>query len=417
MIRRTIFAAAALCAAAGASHAQQPLAVGTATGLGGAAVTEARRTDAPLWNPALVAVYDGPLSSYSALAVDVDAFPSRAWREPARALGLEGLPSGVGWLGGLRPGAGAAVAAGRVQWLATQHRDFALSVSSHHVAAGDIPAGIGTPLSGSAEVAGPAAPDSTQRSSATVLAVTRGAHVGRLPVVGALWVGATAKGWWLHSYARGAFRGTEPAEEVYREVGIQNVPGWGLDLGVVAQPFARVRLGASVSNAVSGAFRPKNGPRVRLVSVVPGEEGGLEVTETHGPYLGAEDDGTEEGRLGRELWESVAFPAVLRVGGTIETDAGAFSAALRTDLAGGGLEPGWDATPYTLAYAGTGAFPLRASYAWGGDTRLVSVGMRLGRCERRWHLGAVRRTGPWGTAYGASASVSVGSAAGCDLFR
>ena len=417
MTFRTILAAAALNAVAAPASAQQPLSVGTATGLGGAAVTESRRTDAILWNPALVGIYDGPFSSYSALAVDVDAFPASSWRTPARSLGLEGLPSQLRWIGGLRPGGGAALAEGRVQWLATQHRDFALGLSSNHVSAGGIPAGIGTALGGASGLPSPTAGDSTVRSSATVLAAARGAHVGRLPVLGALWVGATAKGWWVHSYARGSFRGHEPAEEVYREVTIRDVPGYGLDVGMVAQPVERVRVGASVSNVVAGAFRPKHGPRVRLVSVLPGEGGEMEVTETHGPYLGTEDDGTEEAGLGRALWESVAYPAVLRAGGTVETDAGSFSAALRSTLRAGGLDAEWDASPYALAYTGPARLPFRASYAGGADTRAVSLGLRLGPCERRWNVGLVRRTGRWGTTYGASASLAVGSSAGCDLFR
>lgn len=417
MTVRTIIAAAALCAAATHASAQEPLSVGTAAGLGGAAVTEARRTDALLWNPALVGIYDGPLSSYTLLAVDVEAFPAAAWSHPARALGLDGIPSQLGWLGGLRMGGGAGVTSGAVQWFATQHRDFALGVSSHYLAAGSIPAAIGEPLGGAADLPAPTAADSTLRSLATVLTVARGAHVGRLPLVGSVWVGASAKGWWLHSYGRGAFGADEPGEEVYREVGIRDVPGYGVDVGIAAQPVERARLAVSISNVVSGAFRPNHGPRVRLVSVVPGDDGKLVVTDTHGPYLGAEDDGTEDGRLGRELWESVDFPAVLRAGGTVDTDAGAFSAALRSTLRAGGLDPEWDAAPYTLAYTGPAALPLRTSYAWGAETRSAAVGLRLGRCERRWTLALVRRTGPWGTTWGTSATMSIGSAAGCDLFR
>ena len=75
---RPLAAAAAVCCihCTGAA-AQQPLSIGTAAGLGDAAVTEARRTDALLWNPALLGVYDGPLASYTVLAVDADALPAR----------------------------------------------------------------------------------------------------------------------------------------------------------------------------------------------------------------------------------------------------------------------------------------------------------------------------------------------------
>ncbi len=61
LIPGLVLAAAAL--GSSAVQAQRPLNVGTATGLGGTAATEARRADAVLWNPALVGIYDGPLSS------------------------------------------------------------------------------------------------------------------------------------------------------------------------------------------------------------------------------------------------------------------------------------------------------------------------------------------------------------------
>jgi hypothetical protein len=254
------------------------------------------------------------------------------------------------------------------------------------------------------------------RASSTVLSVTRGAYLGKLPLLGALWAGATAKGWWVHSYARGAFRASSPGEDVYREVVLRNVPGYGLDLGVVAQPVERVRLGASITNVFSAAVRPRNGPRVRTVSVLPGE-GGAEVSESYGPYLDTADDGTDDARLARDFWEAASYPAVLRAGGTIETDAGAFSVAARSTLTEGGFDPEWDAPRYTFAYRGPAAFPVSASYAQGSGTKTVGLGMRAGGCQRRWNIGLVRRSGAWGTSFGGSVSVSIGSAAGCDVFR
>jgi hypothetical protein len=413
MTIRILAAAAFLCSVAATSHAQQPLAVGSATALGDAAVTEARRTDAA-WNPALAAIYDGPLSSYSLLAVDLSAAPAGSWARPARSLGLDGLPSVLGRLGAHGAGGGA-FGAGGVQWLATQHREFVISISSHYVAGGGIPEAIGASF-GDAPAAAPSGGDSTVRASSTVLAITRGAYLGKLPLLGGLWLGATAKGWWVHSYARGAFRASTPGEDVYREVVLRNVPGYGLDLGVVAQPVERVSLGASVTNVFSAAVRPKNGPRVRTVSVLPGE-GGVEVTASYGPFLGTADDSTEDAGLARDLWESASFPAVLRAGGTVETDAGSFSAAARSTLSEGGLDPEWDAARYTLAYRGPAAFPVSASYAYGNWAKTVGLGVRVGGCQRRWNLGLVRRSGAWGAGYGGSLSVSIGSAAGCDVFR
>jgi hypothetical protein len=418
MTLRSLAAAAALCCIpCEAANAQQPLSIGTAAGLGDAAVTEARRTDALRWNPALGGVYDGPLSSYTALAVDFQALPAAAWTRPARSLGLDGLPGRAAWLRPRFGGSEAAFAAGSVQWLATQHRDFVLGLSSHHAAAGAVPGSIAQALGGDGGLAGPLPPDSTMRSTASVLALARGAHVGRVPLLGTLWMGATAKGWWVHEYARGSFLGDEPGEEIYRETAIRDVPGYGLDLGLLAQPAERIRVGASVTNLVSGAFRPRKGPRVRVVSILPGEDGEADVTETQGPFLGTEDDGTEDARRARALWESFGYPVVLRLGATVESDVGSFSAAARTPVRDGGLDPELAAGPYTLAYAGPGSLPVHLSYAWGGEGRALSAGVRLGTCERRWTVAMVRRASAWGTTYGASASLTVGSAAGCDVFR
>jgi hypothetical protein len=412
-----VFAAAVLLATAVPTHAQQPLSVGTAAGLGGTAVTESRRSDAVTWNPALVGIYDGPFSSYSALALDVDVLPARGWAGATRALGMGPATPADGEGGRVLPRGGAAAVAGRIQWLGTQHRDLALSIATHHVVAGAVPDSIALVLGAGGGVSSPAPVDSTVRSTATVLVLARGMHLRRLPLLGSVWFGGAAKGWWVHSYARGAFLAREPGEDVYRETVIRDVPGYGVDLGLAAQPTERVRLGLAVANVFSGALRPERGPRVRTVSILSGADGRAEVTETRGPHLSGEDDGTEEATLARRLWQSTAYPAVLRGGGSVETDAGAVSAALVVPLREGGLRPLWDESPYSVAYAGPGSLPIRASYAWGGEGRTWSAGIAVGSCERRWSAAVVRRSTPAGAVFGASASVSVGSATGCDVFR
>jgi hypothetical protein len=414
MINRTRIVAVALVVAAGPLNAQQPLGLGTAAAIGDAAVTESRRADAVLWNPALVGVYDGPLSSYSLLATDIAALPSGGWLTSASALGLEG--DGLARVP-RRLASATASSFGQVgvRWLATQHREYAVSLSSGEIAGADVPQEIGAALGGS-RAGGPLPADSAMRGTYTVLAGTRGAHLGRMPVLGTVWIGATLKGWLVHSYARGGFSADAPAEDAYREAVIQNVPGYGVDVGVLLQPAERIRIGISASNVAAGAFRPKRGPRVRDVGVVAGD-GGYDVVEAIGAHLGAGDEDTEEGRLAAGLWESLAFPAVLRAGGSLETGFGSLSAAWRTSVREGGLDPEWLATPFTLAFAGNSALPVRASYAWGGGTGRIGLGVQMGSCERRWVAGIVRQTGPWGTSYGASASLSIGSAAGCDAFR
>lgn len=406
-----------LLAGAPSVLAQQPASIGTASGVGDVAVTEARRADAIGWNPALVGFFDGPMSSYSMLGIDVAAFPSSSWRRPARALGLTGVPSALRWAEGIGGGTGAAISAGRIQWFATQNRDFALSVVSNHTAAGALPSELATQLGGEAGILSPAPADSTMRSTSTAISAAKAVHVGQLPALGSVWVGATAKGWLVHSYARGAFDAQAPGEDVYREVEARNVPGAGLDVGLLAQPMERLRVGVSVSNVVAGAFRPKDWARVRTVSVLPGTDQTVEVTESKGPWLRREDEGTDDAQRAADLWSALNFPAVLRAGVSLDTNMGVLGGAVRTTLAAGGLDSEWDASRYSVAYAGPGTLPVKAWYSWGGESTSASVGVRLGSCERRWALGLVRRVGEWGTTYGLSASLTVGSPAGCDLFR
>lgn len=414
---RILAAALFLAAAVHPCSAQRPASLGTASALGDAAVTEARRGDAPLWNPAAIGIYDGPLSSYRVLAADVAALPGRGWSSPARRLGLSGLPQRLGWAADLHAGGGAAVAQAQVEWLATQTRGLAVSVGTGYLSAGDVPQPLRETLGAGDRIGSPAPADSTVRVTASTLAVGRGVYAGVLPVAGRVWLGATAKGWLVHSYARGAFTASEPGPDVYREALLENIPGYGLDVGVIAQPLPRLRLGAAVSNLVSGSWRPERGPRVRNVSVTEGVDGEMEVTATTSPYLGAEDDGTEESRAGLALWRSSRFPAVLRAGASVETNAGTISAATSTELSDGGLDPRWDATPLTVAFTGAGRLPVRASYGWGSDTRQLSLGLRLGGCTRRWDVSVTRRSGAWGSTLGAGLSLTTGSAAGCNLFR
>lgn len=400
--------------AAGPLAAQQPVAVGTAAAVGNAAVTESRRADAVLWNPALVGIYDGPISSYSLLSLDLATLPSGGWIASASALGVEGvglarLPRRVA------PTGASGFGQGTIRWLATQHREYAVSLSTGEIAGADVPEEIGAALGGSLASV-PLATDSAMRGTYTVLAGSRGAHLGRMPVLGTVWIGATVKGWLVHSYARGGFSADVPGEDVYREAVIENVPGYGVDLGVLFQPAARVRVGLSASNIAAGAFRPKSGPRVRDVGVVAAD-GGYEVVEAMSPHLGSGDEDTEEGRLAARLWGSLAFPAVLRAGGSVETELGSLSAAWRATVRDGGLDPEWLAAPYTVAFSGNSMLPVRASYSWGGKTHSLGLGVQMGSCERRWVAGVVRQSGEWGSSIGTSVSLSIGSAAGCDVFR
>jgi hypothetical protein len=413
MMFRALVIVGALAALASSLSAQQPLSVGTATSLGDAAVTEGRRTEAT-WNPALAGIYDGPVSSFSMLGLDIASTPARRWIGPAQRLGVDGIPPSIRWLGGFGPSGSASVGAGGVQWLASQHREYALTISSQYVATAAVPNEVAQALGGDSAAVSPLAGDSAVRAVATVASLARGAYAGRLPVLGRLWFGASIKGWWLHSYARGAF---DAGGDAYEEMVLQDVPGYGVDAGFVAAPADGFRVAASVTNVFAGVVRPKRGPRLRTVSLATDSAGAVVVNQVYGPYLGREDDGTEAAGAAQRMWEDLSFPSVLRAGISFRTGAGTIAAAARSTLRDGGLDPEWLSTPYTVAYAGPEAFPVRVSVGGGGSVRAGSLGVRLGSCRRRWEIGVVRRTASWGSTLGASASLSMGSKVGCDAFR
>lgn len=393
--------------------AQRAHSLGSAAALGEAAVTEARRADAGLWNPALVGVYDGPQSSYSLVAPDLRAVPPKDWASPASALGLSGFGL-ARYPHGAAPSRGPGFGEGSIRWIGTHYRTVAVSISSSEIAAADIPESISRVFGGS-PLRGPAA-DSAMHASYSVVSVTQAAFVGRMPVIGKVWLGGTAKGWVVHSYGRGEFLAGGPGEAAYREVSVRGVPGYGADLGVLAQPLDRVRLGIAFANVAQGAFRPENGPRVRDVEVVEAPEG-PEVVETVGPHVGQGDEGTDEGRMASALWSSASFPVVFRAGASYSAEIGSLAVAWRRTLRAGGLDPDWLAASNTIAFAGSPRLPIRLSYAWGGGTRGVAIGLLGGSCERGWAVAVERRVGPWGLTTGGSASVTLGSRSGCDQFR
>jgi hypothetical protein len=395
--------------AAGAAEAQRPLATGTAAALGGAGVTEARRADALLHNPALLGLWDGgPAASQSFLSLDLARLPGEGSFDGSVRLGLIG--GGVErrtrllqYSGPLADGSSYPGAVGGVTWGAFQNRDFALSLSTHFSAFADIPPAIRRSL-GAGEAASPATGESG-RTASTVLAVGRAFPLGTLPGVGPVWAGATAKGWNVHTHARGAFAATEPGTDVYRETVFRNVPGYGVDLGVSASP-GRLRLGASVANALTGSLRPATGPRERTLSVAGADDGGRAVvSEVVGPEIDFGDLGTEPFEGASRAWRDAHFPATLRAGAAYDAGFGTVALAARHVLRRGGLEPATGDERFTAAFRGPATLPLRASYGWGDGVRGFGLGVDAGSCARRWTVGVERRDGRDGTSVGVSASL------------
>jgi hypothetical protein len=405
---KLLFCIPATLLMASAATAQRPLSAGTTAALGGTGVTEARRADALLFNPALLGIWDGgPSASQSFLSLDLARLPSEGTFAGSVRLGLIGGEIGKGsrylqYSGPLANGSSYPGALGGVTWGAFQNRDFALSVSTHFASYADIPPAIREAL-GAGEAESPSTGESG-RSVATVLAVGRALPLGSLPGIGSVWVGATGKGWYLHTLARGAFVSDAPGADVYRETVFRGVPGYGVDVGIAAAP-GPVRLAVSLSNAVAGTVRPASGPRERTVSIAQDPEGGATVTEALGPEIGFGDLGTPPFVAANAAWEGAHFPSILRAGAAWDADFGTVAVAASQVLRQGGLEPEGSADRFTASFRGTPRLPIRASYGWGEEARSYGVGLDAGSCARRWTLGVGRREGPEGTSMGLSASL------------
>jgi hypothetical protein len=386
------------------ASAQRPVQTGTAAALGGTGVTEARRADALLLNPALLGIWDGgPTASHSFLSLDLARLPSQGTFDGAVRLGLMGIGRrSLQYSAPLAEGTTYPGALGGVTWGAFQNRDFALSLSTHAAAYADIPPAIRAAL-GSGEAESPATGESG-RSVATLLAIGRAFELGRLPGIGPVWVGATGKGWYLHTHARGAFTADAPGMEVYRETVFRDVPGYGLDVGIAASP-GPLRLAGSISNAFAGTVRPASGPRERTVSVEETPGGRALVTEQVGPEIGFDDLDTAPYAAARRAWDDTFFPAVLRAGAAWDVELGTMALAFTQVLREGALEPEGSTDRFTASVRGAERLPLRASYGWGDGARTYALGVDVGSCARRWTLGVSRRDGPEGSSAGVSASL------------
>jgi len=372
--------------------AQAPPSLGTAAGAAGTAVTTARRADATLWNPALVGINDGPQQTTSLLSVDAAALPGGRIFDAASRLGL--------WTGRVedrrfgflaRPifwGSGDAVANLQVRWAAVQSQDLAISLDTRLVASATIPEGIAGELGVNGVPEERWQAGQTSRSLTSVLSVARGAYLGEMPVLGHVWVGAVVKGWWVHSFATGAFRADLPTVNVYRETALGKAGGFGVDAGGAGRAAGGIWYGIAVANLFEASFRPATSPRTRAVAVA--DAGGeLEITESWSAPIADDDPDPDAVARARALWEETRFPAVLRAGVAWEGRWGTVSAAVAERLRDGGLEAPAAEPARSLGWQDP-AGRFRVGYAWGTARPVVSAAVSAGPCNRRWTVG-VRR--------------------------
>lgn len=396
--------------------AQLPTSLGTAAGLSGTAVTEARRADAVLWNPALVGVNDGPERTTSLLGLDAAILPGGDGLEAAARMGL--LSGRVeeerfGFLAGpMFWRSGSPEAAAQVRWAAAQSRGLAVSLDTRFAARAEVPSGLAGELGVRGVAAEVGEAGTASRSLSSVLSVARGAYLGELPVFGRVWAGTGVKGWWVHEFATGDFQADLPAAQVYRETVLGNVGGVGVDAGVAGLARGRVWYGLSVSNLYATSVRPGRAPRTRTVEAVSAADGGVELRQTLGPEIRDDDPDADAVARAGALWNETRFPSVLRAGLALEGRWGTVAGALAETLRDGGLDPPGVEPRRSLSWHDASR-RFRVSYGWGDGRSVVTAAVSAGRCDRRWTAG-VRRTS--GAGYGLHLDLSL-SDWSCNLAR
>lgn len=383
-----------LAAVAAPAASQAPPSLGSAAGLAGTAVTGARRADAVLWNPALVGIYDGPQRSTSLLSIHAAALPRGRAFDAAARLGL--LTGSVeddrlGFLAGpILWGSANAVADVQVRWAAVQSRDLAVSLDTRFSTSAALPEGLADALGAEGVPQEEWEGGTAARSLASVLTVARGAYIGEVPVFGRLWVGAAAKGWWVHDFATGAFQADLPAADLYRETRLGKVGGVGVDAGLAGRTRGGIWYGIAVANAFESSFRPASGPRTRSVSVVQSDGGELEFSETTSAPIGDDDPDPDAVARANALWDATRYPSVVRAGIAWEGRWGTVGAAVSERLSDGGLDPA-DGEPRRSLGWHDPAKRFRVGYGWGTGRSVLSAAVSTGGCNRRWTAG-VRRS-------------------------
>jgi hypothetical protein len=436
--------------------AQATASIGTAAGLGTAAMTEARQAEAALWNPALAGIFDGPISSVSLLGFSVEPGAVPVLPSIARlGYGLRGdttisLTPAVRSALGDWPGAGSAAryrGEGTVQWVGVHSRSLLLSLSSHgyqharlpsraaRIAAGDEDA----LFSAIAQEEHAAALDlRSHRGAYTVLAVAKASDLGLLPLFGRTWVGVTGKGALVHDHAYGevsmapaaallaahgmALPAGARAEAgqlgaLYQERGVGRARIYGVDVGIVSHPLNPVLFSLAFANVYQYASLDQGVAYERTVVFGGTDTEGQPLAQSRYVRSEAIDDEVRLRSI-EDLARRTHFLPVLRAGASLDTNMGRF-------LVGGALpmerEDAIDRYAhdrYSLAFQADGPSRGRISYSRRfDDSRKVAIALQSGTCEGRMTFEAGYLQVP-----DASPSFTIGASwsrgfAPCGLFR
>lgn len=417
-------------------EAQQPSPSGSAAGYGLAAMTEARLSEAALWNPALAGIFDGPMSSFSLLQVGIEPGDWGRLR-PFVNIGRRLVDDPVGVIDhemgslfeALRSDDALARlrAGGVVQWVGLHSRDVLISLSSQASLDYRIP-GVALDIVTSPE-ATTELPDYdpqlldqvSTRMLATTLAVAKGTDLGRLPQLGRTWVGLTAKATLVHEHALGGFqfvdaailvsdsegRPLDPNTRVmeneigvqYSEVALRNARIYAVDVGFVSNPWPPVLVSVAIANLLQVATLSPDPDDFysRAIGFAGRDSLGLGRAFTNRETL----DLTAEHRPwfvdGEYLARATHFTPVIRGGLSVDTRQGRFILGAAIPLEREYSLDRRSLDEYTVAWQSlSSATRPRIAYTRRLDgTSGIMYGAQRGYCADRlaWSVGWFRRPG------------------------
>lgn len=410
---------------------QRPLSIGTAAGYGLAALTEARTSEASLWNPALAAIFDGPMSSFTLLGLTME--PTSIGT--TRALVEEGFrfsePTAAPVSADLRDLAGKLSHGEDVRlnvqalWVGIHSRDLLITLSSQGYGTFSLPERASGIIRGeeTARRRPLSAPEFEQmdehverHAAASILAVAKGQDLGRVPLLGRTWVGGTLKAGYVHRNSRASYQYRDetvliPSDSLggaagasvdaeagayglaYDEYVVRSAQVYSLDAGIVFNPRPYALLSLNLANLFQKAAIGSGAIEHRQVVVAGRDSVGRTYAFSRTQRLTREDidaGSASRRRLIDGLARSTHFAPVATVGASVDTRMGRLMGGLTVPLE---TEPALfrpSLDRFSVAYQSLDS-PLRprVSYSVRFDGSVaITGGLQKGFCGDRWAVEA-----------------------------
>lgn len=405
-------------------EAQRVPGIGGAAGYGLGGMTEARGLDAPLWNPALTGIFEGPASSWSVFGIEgelgdvyrgAELYRHRRGLQSVQStIGPGGQDSFAGWAG---DGEVATLAgSGSIQWFGAHSRDLAISLTSlldvdinmparaARIAAGDEVART-DPLTSSEQ---DRAQSLTSRGAMTTqLAVATGSDTGLQPYLGRTWVGGGLRVGYVHSHFRGATQLDEVRELAFDDDGLPKRPDliveggeigfehsevavsggrlYSADVGAAINPWPPLFLSATLTNAIHRTSISASDVVHRQYQVAG--------SDSIGHPAGFWEEQQVESFSGDQPWlddadhlvRSTAWQSKLRLGASFDLEMGRFFGGGEFSVSSGEALHGGAGDRFSGGFQLFHELNPRISYSRRHDgADVFRLGGEYGNCEQRY---------------------------------